>query len=154
MLNSDYREMLQLLLEEQVRFMIVGAYALGAQGYPRATGDMDIWVEPSPENAPKVIRTLRRFGAPLFNVTAQDFATAGTIFQIGVVPRRIDLITHIDGVEFEQAYSRKDMVAVDGLPTPVLSVNDLIINKESTGREKDVLDAKMLRKSVHSRKMD
>jgi predicted nucleotidyltransferase len=152
MLNTDYREMLQLLLEEQVKFIIVGAYALGAHGYPRATGDIDIWVEPSPDNAKKVIRTLIKFKSPLFNVSEKDFETEGTIFQIGVAPRRIDLITKIDGVDFQTAYSRKNVIDVDGLPIPVLAVEDLITNKESTGREKDALDAKILRKGIQDRK--
>lgn len=146
MLNEDYKEMLQLLLEEQVKFIVVGAYAVGAHGYPRATGDIDIWVEPDAENAKKVLSALTRFGAPLSNVCEKDFEKEGTIFQIGVAPRRIDLITVIDGVDFHTAYERKEFVIIDGLHVPVLSFEDLIINKESTGREKDVLDAKMLKK--------
>lgn len=147
MLNDDYKEMLQLLLEERVKFLVVGAYALGAHGYPRATGDIDIWVEPGHENACKVMRVLNRFGAPLFDVTEQDFAQEGTIFQIGVVPRRIDIITAIDGVEFPAAYARKEITVVEELEIPVLSLQDLITNKECTGREKDALDVKMLKKS-------
>ena len=104
MLNEDYKEMLQILLEESVKFIVVGAYALGVHGYPRATGDIDIWVEPSFENAQRVIRTLNRFGAPLFDVGEKDFEKEGIIFQIGVAPRRIDFITTIDGVEFQSAY--------------------------------------------------
>lgn len=146
MLNDDYKEMLQLLLEEDARFLVVGAYALGAHGYPRATGDIDIWVEPALQNAQKVMRALNRFGAPLFDVTDQDFAKKGTIFQIGVVPRRIDIITAIDGVEFPGAYARREKTTVGELEIPVLSFQDLITNKERTGREKDMLDVKMLKK--------
>ena len=149
MLNDDYKEMLQLLLEERVKFLVVGAYALGVHGYPRATGDIDIWVEPVLENARKVMRVLNRFGAPLFDVTEQDFAKKGTIFQIGVVPRRIDIITAIDGVEFPAAYARKEITVVEELEIPVLSLQDLITNKECTGREKDALDVTMLKKSRH-----
>ena len=148
MLNKDYKEMLQILLEENVKFIIVGAFALGAHGYPRATGDIDIWVEPSTENAKRVIRTLNRFGVPLFNVSEKDFEKEGIIFQIGVIPRRIDLITTIDGVEFESAYSRRKNISVEELTIPVLSLKDLIKSKESTGREKDALDAKLLRKKI------
>ena len=150
MLNKDYKEMLQILLEENIRFIVVGAYALGAHGYPRATGDIDIWVEPSTENAQRVVRALTKFGVPLINIREKDFETEGIIFQIGVAPRRIDIITTIDGVDFKSAYSRKEIVSVEELSIPVLSLEDLIKNKESTGREKDVFDAKMLRKKIDS----
>jgi len=142
--------MLQILLEENIRFIVVGAYALGAHGYPRATGDIDIWVEPSTENAQRVVRALTKFGVPLINIREKDFETEGIIFQIGVAPRRIDIITTIDGVDFKSAYSRKEIVSVEELSIPVLSLEDLIKNKESTGREKDVFDAKMLRKKIDS----
>ena len=150
MLNEDYKEMLQILLEENVKFIVVGAYALGAHGYPRATGDIDIWVEPSNENAQRVIHTLAKFGASLSNTSEKDFEKEGIIFQIGVAPRRIDIITTIDGVEFQTAYSRKEVISVEGLDIPILSLEDLIKNKESTGREKDALDARMLKKKIDS----
>jgi len=148
MLNEDYKEMLQILLEENVKFIVVGAYALGAHGFPRATGDIDIWIEPTAVNAKKVIRSLARFRVPLSDVNQEDFTEEGIIFQIGVAPRRIDIITIIDGVEFQSAYAKKLLVSVEGLSIPVLSVEDLIKNKESTGREKDALDAKMLKKRL------
>jgi acyl-homoserine lactone acylase PvdQ len=88
MLNEDYREMLQALVDEKARFLLVGAYALAAHGYPRAAMDIDIWVMPSPANAAAVLRALRRFGAPLQNLTKADLEKNGTVFQIGVAPRR------------------------------------------------------------------
>lgn len=93
MLNEDYKDMLLALSDEKVRYMLVGAYALAAHGYPRATMDIDIWVMPSPQNADAVMRALRRFGAPLHNLTKEDLQKDGTIFQIGIAPRRIDIIT-------------------------------------------------------------
>jgi len=87
MLNKDYKEMLQLLLEEQVDFILVGAYALGAHGYPRATGDIDIWVKADEANSKKIYQTLARFGVPLDQLNENDFAVEGIIFQIGVAPR-------------------------------------------------------------------
>jgi len=101
MLNEDYRDMLHALSDEKVRFLLVGAYALAAHGYPRATMDIDIWVMPSPQNADAVLRALRRFGAPLHNLTKEDLQKDGTIFQIGIAPRRIDLITAASGLQFE-----------------------------------------------------
>ncbi len=145
MLNKDYKEMLQILLEENVKFIIVGAYALAVYGYPRATGDIDIWIEAEKDNSKKIINSLIKFGAPLENITEKDFQQEDVIFQIGVAPRRIDIITSIDGVEFDEAYKDKIIIEINGLKIPILSFEKLIKNKESTGREKDKLDAKMLR---------
>ncbi|MDY6968922.1 MAG: nucleotidyltransferase [Spirochaetota bacterium] len=146
MLNKDYKEMLQLLLENQIDFILVGAYALGAHGYPRATGDIDIWVKPDEENSKKIYKALKQFGAPIDQIKMNDFATEGIIFQIGIIPRRIDIITQIDGVNYNDANEDKIVVEIEGLKVPVLSLDKLIINKMSTGREKDKLDVKLLKK--------
>ena len=150
MLNEDYKEMLQLLLEEQVDFMIIGAYALGVHGYPRATGDIDIWVKPNDINSGKLYKALARFGAPLDQIKIDDFSKEGIIFQIGVIPRRIDIITKIDGVTYEEADEDRIIVKVEDLKIPVISLDKLIKNKMSTGREKDELDIKTLRKKANS----
>ncbi len=147
MLNKDYKEMLQILLNNKVRFLVVGAYAMGAYGYPRATGDIDIWVEASSENSEKIHQSLSEFGAPLSEVTKTTFCEEGIVFQIGVAPRRIDIITKIDGVDFNKAYSDKQKMEIEGIKIPFLSKENLIKNKESTGREKDQLDAKYLREN-------
>ena len=146
MLNKDYKEMLQLLLEEQVDFILVGAYALAAHGYPRATGDIDIWVRAEEINSINIYRALERFGAPVDQITVNDFANEGIVFQIGVTPRRIDIITHLDGVSFGEADEDKVIVKVEGLKLPILSFDKLIKNKLSTGRERDELDVKLLQK--------
>ena len=150
MLNKDYKEMLQFLLEEKVEFILVGAYALGAHGYPRATGDIDIWVKADENNSKKTYNALARFGAPLDQIQVNDFAVEGVIFQIGVAPRRIDIITRIDGVTYDEANDDKIIVEVEGLLLPVLSLDNLIKNKLATGREKDELDAKYLMKKKKS----
>ena len=103
MLNEDYKDMLHALSEEKVRFLLVGAYALAAHGYPRATMDIDSWVVPSPQNVDAVLRALRRFGVPLDNLTKDDLQKDGTIFQIGVAPRRIDILTAASGLQFEES---------------------------------------------------
>ena len=144
MLNKDYKEMLQSLLENKVEFLVVGAYAMAVHGYPRATGDMDLWVFTSRENAEKVYNALVEFGAPLGQITKDSFSEKGLVFQIGVAPCRIDIITQIDGVEFEQAYPKRKEVEIDGIKFPVISKEDLIHNKESTGRDKDKLDSKTM----------
>jgi hypothetical protein len=146
MLNEDYSEILLALSRNKVRFLVVGAYAMGIYGYPRATGDFDIWIEPSLENSQKAYKSLQEFGAPLKDITEKTFNEEGIIFQIGVAPRRIDLITQIDGVTFKDAYTHKELVKIENLNIPFLSKSDLIKNKESTGREKDKLDVKYLRR--------
>ncbi len=145
MLNEDYKEILQRLLDAGVEFLLVGAYALAAHGHPRATGDIDIWVRPSPDNARRVYAALAAFGAPLQDVTPQDFSYSDVVFQIGVAPRRIDIMTGISGLEFAEAARNASQVEIEALAIPVLSRTDLITNKEASGREKDLLDAKILR---------
>ncbi len=145
MLNDDYREMLHILLDEGVEFILVGAYALAAHGYPRATGDIDIWVRSSAENALRVYQALAQFGAPVQNICPEDFTNSDVIFQIGVAPRRIDIMTSITGVDFADAVQNALPIDIEELSIPVLAISDLIKNKEETGREKDLLDAKVLR---------
>ena len=135
MLNKDYRDMLHALFGNEVRFLVVGAYALAAYGYPRATGDIDIWVDTSLENSKKIYASLTEFGAPLADILEKTFTEKGIIFQIGIAPRRIDIITSIDGVDFQEAFEQKEIIEVDGLKIPFLSKEDLIKNKLSTGRE-------------------
>ncbi len=147
MLNEDYKEMLQILLNNEVKFLIVGAYAMGAHGYPRATGDFDIWVEASAENSRKIYKSLFEFGAPLLDISETAFVEKGVIFQIGVAPRRIDIITHIDGVIFEEAYKTKELIEIESLRIPLISKENLIKNKQSTNREKDKIDVNYLKKN-------
>ncbi len=145
MLNQDYKDILSILLARRVEFLLVGAYAMAAHGFPRATGDIDIFVNPSQANAEKVIQTLQDFGSPLDRVSTADFTAPGVVLQIGVAPRRIDILTEIDGVTFAEAAADREIVEVEGLPIPVISKQKLIINKQSTGREKDRLDAETLK---------
>ena len=144
MLNEDYKDMLQALADEKVRFLLVGAYALAAHGYLRATMDIDIWVMPSPWNADAVLRALQRFGAPLHDLTAADLQAEGTIFQIGVAPRRIDIITTASALDFEETFERSLTVDIEGIEVHVPSLDDLIRNKRTAGRTKDLADAEAL----------
>lgn len=144
MLNEDYKDMLQSLLEENVRFLLVGAYAVAVYGYPRATKDIDIFVRAAPENASSLMRALARFGAPLSEVSESDFATEGIVFQIGSSPRRIDILTRISGVEFERAYANRKTLSVAGIEVPVISLEDLIANKRASGRTQDLADLEKL----------
>lgn len=147
MLNQDYKEMLSLLLDNKVEFLLVGAYALAAHGFPRATADIDIFVKPNSKNASVLFKTLEKFGAPLENISRDDFAHPGIILQIGVAPRRIDIITKIDGLTYDEASKGKEIIEIENLSIPVISKQNLIINKLASGREKDKIDAKNLKNS-------
>jgi len=128
----------------------VGAYALAAHGYPRATMDIDIWVQASPDNADAVLRAVRRFGAPLHNLAKTDLEKEGTVFQIGVAPRRIDIITAATGLDFEDAASRATRVDIEGITVSIPSISDLIRNKRASGRTKDIADAEALEELLDS----
>jgi len=147
-LNSDYRDILHILSEKKVKFILVGAYAMAAHGYPRSTMDIDIWIMPDPQNANMVLKALEDFGAPIKNLSADDLQKEDLIFQIGVAPRRIDIITSADGLRFEDAFSRSQLVEIDAVPVHILSISDLIINKRSTGRLKDLADVETLEKGL------
>jgi predicted nucleotidyltransferase len=144
MLNNDYKEMLQCLNAEGVEYLLVGAYALAAHGFPRATMDIDIWIKPSPENAKAVWKALERFGAPLQQVSVEDFQSEDIIFQIGVAPRRIDIITGVSALNFDETLNNAEEVIIEGVKILIPSVADLITNKRATGRTKDLADVETL----------
>lgn len=144
MLNNDYRDMLLALNAEKADFLLVGAYALAVHGYPRATMDIDLWIKPSPENADAVLRALKRFGAPLHAVTREDLLSDDTIFQIGIAPKRIDILTGVSGLQFEDAFTHSIGTDIEGIPIRILSLDDLIANKRASGRTKDLADAEVL----------
>jgi len=125
MLNENFRDMLLALNDARVEYLIVGAYALAAHGSPRATGDIDIWVRPDPENAERVWSALVRFGAPIDQITVDDFAAPGIVFQIGLPPERIDVLTMISGVDFYQAWNSRMVVEIVGMSVPVLGLREL-----------------------------
>ena len=143
-MNPDFRDMLSALNAEGVEYLLVGAYALAVHGLPRATGDMDVWLGPSAANAQRALAALRRFGAPLSELSEADLTQPGTVFQIGVVPRRIDLLTAIDGVDFQAAWRNRMLTTLDDLEVPVLSRGDFLKNKRAVGRPKDLADVAWL----------
>jgi hypothetical protein len=152
-LNEDFLDLLSALLDADVRFMIVGAYAVGVHARPRATKHLDVWVEASAENSQKVLRALTLFGAPLHDLSEDDFARPGTGFMMGIPPRRIDILTQISGVTFEEAWNNR-FVAVVGpeLRCPFIGLADLISNKRAAGREQDLVDVGILERiSLRSR---
>jgi hypothetical protein len=139
-MNRDFAEMLSALSDAGAEFLIVGAHALAAHGLPRATGDLDIWVRPSEENARRVLQALRAFRAPLHDLTEDDLSRPGTVFQIGVVPNRIDILTEISGVTFDEAWPRRETFVIEEQRLPFLSRLDLARNKRAAGRPKDLAD--------------
>lgn len=143
-MNRDFSDMLSALSEARADYLLVGAYALAVHGVPRATGDIDLWVRPEPTNARRVWSALESFGAPLDALTIDDLATPGIVFQIGVVPRRIDIITQVSGLDFDEAWATKEIVTLGRLSVPVLSRASLITNKRATGRSRDLADLAML----------
>ncbi len=123
MLNQDYKEMLQILQKHKVNYILVGAYALAAQGYPRGTLDIDIWVNPSKDNALNLYNALVEFGVPLRDINEDTFREKGIIFQIGVAPCRIDIITEISGpILFKEAITRSIKTEIEGLSLNILSI--------------------------------
>lgn len=140
MLNPDFKDMLSELVENDVKFLIIGAYALAVHGYPRATGDMDIWIRPKNDNARRTYSALASFGAPLSGISIDDLSSSDVVFQIGVEPSRIDILTTISGVEFDDAWERRMKIEIEGLDIAVISRVDLITNKRSVGRAKDLAD--------------
>lgn len=145
MLNKNFKDMLCALNGASVEYLLVGAYAMAAHGCPRATGDIDVWVRPTPENAENVWEALTSFGAPMSQIAVQDFCTPDIVYQIGLPPQRIDLLTSISGVEFESAWESRHAVDLDGIPVPVIGLKDLYANKIASGREKDAADIALLR---------
>lgn len=138
--------MLAALLDAGARFLVVGAHALSVHGVPRTTGDIDIWIERTKGNAGLVWDALLTFGAPIdaLNLKREDLMTPGQVIQIGVAPRRIDLMTSITGVEFETAWGNRVLHAVPPLDVPFIGRDDLILNKRATGRFQDLADVESL----------
>jgi hypothetical protein len=143
-MNRDFAEMLSALSAAGVEFLIVGVHAVAVHGRPRATGDLDIWVRPTPENAERIWSALERFGAPLFDLKREDLASPGVVFQIGVLPCRIDILTDITGVTFDEAWPGRLTAAVGGQTLPFIGRDQLLANKRAVGRPKGLGDVAFL----------
>ncbi len=143
-MNRDFRDLLVEFNAHGVEYLVVGAHALAAHGHVRATKDLDVWVRPETENARRAFQALASFGAPLHDLTERDLAQPGTIFQIGVEPVRIDVITAINGVDFAEAWRDRFEAKFSGEKVPVLSRRHLIANKKASGRLQDLADVERL----------
>jgi hypothetical protein len=139
-MNRDFAEMLKALGAENVEFLVVGAYAVAGHGIPRATGDIDLWVRPTADNAARLWRALERFGAPRSRVSPESFTQPDVVYQIGLPPNRIDFLTTIDGVAFDDAWAEKVPCVVSGIAFNMISLRHLVANKQATGRPQDLAD--------------
>jgi len=139
--------MLSALNDAGAEYLVVGAHALAAYGLPRATGDFDIWIRTTANNVELVWEALEAFGAPRRKLTKKDLCTPDNIYQIGVAPHRIDILTSITGVEFDEAWKNRTQTNIDGLSVAIIGRQDLVKNKRATGRPKDLADVAWLEES-------
>jgi len=144
--NQNFVEMLSALFDAGADYLIVGAYALAAHHQPRATKDLDIWVRASRENAPRVRRAIEIFGMPVDNISVDDLASPGLVLQFGFPPQRIDVMTSVSGVTFDEAWPSRIFVDVEGKQHPVIGKDELIRNKRAAGRAQDLVDIQALKK--------
>ena len=143
-LPPDFKEFLQLLHSNRVEYLLIGGYAVGYYGYPRATADIDIWVSTAPENAEKLVRVLKQFGFDLPQLSTELFTQDNQVIRMGRPPMRIEIITSISGVDFAECYRRKVEDKIDNIDIDIISLEDLKVNKKASGRYKDLDDLKHL----------
>jgi len=144
--EPDFVDFIELLNQHEVAYLVVGAHALAYHGRPRHTGDLDIWIKPSPENAGKMMAVLRDFGFGSLGLNEADFLKDNYVTQLGYPPLRIDILNTISGVEFDDAYANKVNAEVDELAVYFINIQEFIKNKEATGRPKDLGDIAALKK--------
>ena len=144
MLNRDFKEFIQSLNDNGVRYLVVGGYAVALHGYPRYTKDIDIWVEMTAENASSILKALDQFGFGSLGVNASDFTAPDRMLQLGHPPGRIDILTTLPGVDFSECYSARTVVEVDGISTNFINLENLRKNKKATGRHQDLADLENL----------
>jgi hypothetical protein len=143
-LEEDLREFIELLNALNVRYIVVGAHAVAYHGYPRFTGDIDLFLEVSDENAERILNVIKRFGFAGLGLSKEDFLKEDQIIQLGVEPNRIDLMTFISGVDFQEAWATREQAEIDGLKMPIISKEMLKRNKAASGRTQDLADLEQL----------
>lgn len=142
--NSDFRDLLNLLNEAKVRYLVVGAYAVIEHTEPRYTKDLDVWISPDRENAERTYAALKAFGAPLADISVDDFTNPDLVYHMGRPPARVDVLMGLKGLEFEASWKKRITSAYDDVPTQFLSSQDLIVNKRMVGRPQDLTDVENL----------
>lgn len=147
-LHQDYREFLELLSAHKVEYLVVGSFAMAFHGHPRFTGDIDFWIKNSEQNAEKVFNAIMDFGYPPGDISIEDLTSIDLIFQMGYPPVRIDVLTSVEALNFDECFNRKDIIDIDGVVITFLNIKDLMINKEAVGRKKDLADLEELKKHI------
>ena len=150
MVNRDFSDLLAAFAAHDVRYLVVGAYAVTFHSRPRFTKDLDVWVESTPQNAERVVRALAAFGAPLqqHGVQVADFARAGVVYQMGVPPNRIDVLTSVEGLDFAACWLRRATSKYGDVAVAYVGKDDLIVNKRAVGRPQDLEDVKALERGA------
>jgi hypothetical protein len=147
-LNQDFVEMLSALSDAGADHLVVGAHAMAVHGRPRATGDLDIWIRPTMENAERVWSALLEYGAPLHDLEVGDLASPDLVFQIGIAPQRIDIMTSVTGISFDEAWPHRVAVSIEGIDVPVIGRRELVRNKKAVGRPRDAADVSELEEGI------
>ena len=150
-INSDYSDILRCFVEETVQFLVVGGYAVMKHSEPYNTKDLDLWIAPNRGNAERAYRSMARFGAPLGDVTVEDLLNPDLVYQLGIDPIRIDVMSAISGLNFDAAWNRRDKMMYGGLEVPVLSIEDTSCAKKACGRPKDLIQAAELDRIIAKR---
>lgn len=143
-LPQDFKEFLKLLNARKIKYLLIGGYAVGYHGYPRATADMDIWIAMQPDNAKKIVAALKEFGFDIPGLSAELFLKENQIVRMGVPPVRLELTTSISGVEFDECYRARVVAKIDGVRVNLISLKHLKLNKKASGRHKDLNDLENL----------
>ncbi|MCL4401800.1 MAG: hypothetical protein M1436_03920 [Acidobacteria bacterium] len=143
-INSDFRDLLERFIAAQVKFLVVGGYAVIKYTEPYYTKDLDIWIEPDPENASRTLAALKAFGAPVADVRVEDLLNSDLVYQVGVEPVRVDVMSAIPGLSFADTWAHHDTADFDGLPVPILSLPDIIAAKKASSRPKDRIQIRQL----------
>jgi phage replication-related protein YjqB (UPF0714/DUF867 family) len=144
MLSKDFKEFIELLNENEVRYLVVGGYAVAFHGYPRYTKNLDVWIEMSPKNANKIVSALKKFGFGSLDLKTDDFLESDQVVQLGSPPNRIDILTALKGIQFEACYQARVEVEIQGLTVAFVDLESLKKNKKATGRPQDLADAENL----------
>ncbi len=150
-LQKEFKELFASLNARRVEYLVVGAYAMAFHGIPRFTGDLDVFVRPTPQNAKRLLAALEDFGFGSLGLTADDFSQPDRVVQLGVAPIRIDLLTSLSGVSWEEAVSHKRRVLYGGISVPVIGIQEMIANKRAVGRTKDLADIELLEVAAKKR---
>ncbi len=145
MFSRDFREFVELLIKNKAEYLVVGGYAVGIHGHPRYTGDLDIWLNPTPENAKRILNCVNEFGFSSYRLTEDDFTKESNVVQLGYPPLRIDLLVSIDGVTFEECFRNRKEAEIDGIMVNFIGYQDLLKNKRKSGRLKDLDDLNNLK---------